>query len=89
MVPHNLPLKRLRQPRPIPRLDEKRNRGLAYGYRELGELLGRDLLQPWSSQHEIEIAAVVASPVDTAPVGPDLDVWQVIAEQGFESAPML
>ena len=47
------------------------------------------LLQPWSSQHEIEIAAVVASPVDTAPVGPDLDVWQVIAEQGFESAPML
>ena len=79
---------RLRQPRPIPPFNEKRNRGFAHRIRKSGDLLIWDLRRPRAPKNQIEIAPVVASTVDPAAVGPHLDIRQMLAEQGVEDTPM-
>ena len=80
----NLPMKPLWQPRPVACLHRERDRRIVQRLLEVGQPRQVDLLQSRPPEHEVQVASVMAPAIDTAAVGPDLDIGEVVAEQCFE-----
>jgi len=77
MFPLDFPVEPLGQARPVVRFDQERDVRLPNRFLEISQLLGRNLREARAAQHQVEIAAVMASSVHAATEGPDLDIGQM------------
>ena len=73
---------------PVAGVDEEGDVRLARRFHEGREPRRRDLAQARAAQGEIEVAGVMAAPVDAAAVGPRLDAGQMRAQQSLERPPV-